>query len=141
MEPKDAIALQCDTLAVVLRALEGVSGRDRLQVLKAAAGAYGHRVLPGLGTQFPGTTPGVPIVGQKLKAPPMRRTLKTASQLELEAKIKVCNTKISAESKKRGQRLEADDPLLTERSNLFRALHERKIADGLPQSGQGCQNL
>lgn len=115
-----------------------INASERLQLLKAIGGTYGHRVLPGLGLGIPQA--GVPLVRGRPKAPPQRQSRKSALQLEIEAKIKSLNDKIKVESSRIGQRLKEEHPLIQERYQLFRAMQEFKAGDDLRQIGEGRQN-
>jgi len=119
----------------LLKILSEVSSRERLQLLKAAAGAYGHRVLPGLGTAV-SVVPGVPQVWGKPKAPPGLKSRKSAKQISIESDIKELNSKISKESSLCNQRLPTDHPLIEERNRLFRALQESKARRQSEKTGE-----
>jgi hypothetical protein len=135
-EPQTDFALQGQVYGELMAILSKVANKERLAMLKAVAGSFGHRVLPGLGTQGPQGY-GVPRIGQKLKAPAQLKSRKPAKQREIEAQIKVCNTSISAESSRVGQRLTEDHPLIQERLQLFRSLQENKVGDQ-PSQSEGC---
>jgi hypothetical protein len=138
-EPLVDFALQGQAYGNLMETLSKVSGKERLALLKAVAGAFGHRVLPGLGTGGP-QVPGVPRVGQRLKAPPQLRSRKSAKQTETVAAIKAINAKIVVESSSTGLRLEDNHPLIEERQRLFRALQAEKDAGGSPHGGERTEH-
>jgi hypothetical protein len=119
----------------ILGILSEVTSRERLQLLKAAAGAYGHRVLPGLGTTVTAIS-GVPQVWGKPKAPPGLKSRKSAKQISIESDIKELNSKISVESSLCNQRLPVEHPLIEERNRLFRALQESKARRQSEKTGE-----
>jgi hypothetical protein len=119
----------------VRKVLLGLSGRDRLAILRMAAGEFGHRVLPGLGTAM--QLPYIPKVGQKPKAPAQPKSSKTAEQKEIQAKIKEINLQIKAKSIKDRKPLPKEDALIQDRNRLFRALHDEENSSIVPQSGTG----
>jgi hypothetical protein len=120
---KVTLAEQGIAYAKMMGILKDMPSFERLQLLKSVAGAYGHRVLPGLGfTQ----AYGVPPVGSRPKAPPQSRSRKPAMQVELEGQIRVLNEEIKSASKERGAKLPKDDPLFERRNEYFRELHEYK---------------
>jgi vacuolar-type H+-ATPase subunit I/STV1 len=120
--------------------LQGLSGRDRLRALRAVAGEFGHRVLPGLGTQGPIPTGARPSVGQRPKAPTQARSTKSAKQKQIDAKIKELNSEIKAKSAAKGEKLSMTDPLIEQRRQLFRAKHEREAGTVSPHCGEGSQH-
>jgi len=128
-------------MAGISKILNGLSGRDRLRALRAAAGEFGHRVLPGTGTQ--GTQSrlaSVPSVGGRVRSPPQPRSSKSAEQKEIDAQIKELNSLIKRKSVALGERLSETDPLIERRRYLFRVKHGKE--DGSPslQSREGDSN-
>jgi hypothetical protein len=104
---------------------DGVSGQDRLALLKSLGGLYGHRVIPGTGTGPQGPALSRLTEGKVPKGPSQRKSQKSAKQIEIQADISRLNREISVESKKTGSRLPDSHVLIEERRRLFRALHER----------------
>jgi hypothetical protein len=105
---------------------DGLSNKDRLELLRSLGGLYGHRVLPGLGTG-PQSGPAKAVKeGRVPKGPPQPKTEKSAEQLRLQKEVTRVNRAISFASKEAGSRLPQDHPLLSERGNLFRALSAEK---------------
>jgi len=112
-------------------ALQGIlanaSNAQALRVLRAVAGAHGHRVIPGTGLAMPGSTgPGGRrrdgTAPRPPRDPPSRG--KTPAQREAQAGISRLNKEISEKSKTLGQDLTPDDPLLVERAEYFRCLKD-----------------
>jgi len=105
---------------------DGLSSKDRLELLKSLGGLYGHRVLPGLGAG-PQQGPVQAVkAGRVPKAPAQPKGEKSAEQIRLQKEIAVVNGKISAASKEANARLPAEHPLLARREELFRALRAQK---------------
>jgi hypothetical protein len=118
--------------------LLGLNGKERLALLKALGGEFGHRVLPGLGTAIPAQ--GVPKVGERPQAPRQSRSTKSAEQKEIDSKIKAQNALIKAKSQKLGAPLEGKDPLLVERDRLFCAKRGIPVKPDAPESGAGSSH-
>jgi len=135
-DTQDSFALQGKAYGEMMRVLSEVSPSKRLGLLKAIAGAFGHRVLPGSGTGGP-PAPGVPTIGRPIRAPRQVGSRKTKDQIEIESKIKLLNKKISDESATVGLKLKEDHPLIQERYQLFRALQEYKTGHRPTQSTPG----
>jgi hypothetical protein len=116
--------------------LKGLSGRDRLRALRAVAGEYGHRVMPGLGTYTNNPASSrVARVGGRPVAPQQPRSTKSAKQKQIDSEIKELNSKIKEKSAAQGGPLPKEDPLLERRQRLFRAKHEREAGPLAPHSG------
>jgi hypothetical protein len=107
--------------------------KKRLPMLKAVAGACGHRVIPGTGLSTNGRYPSVPKIGSKAKSPSVSKSYKTAEQRKIESEIKEVNSKIKERSKRSGKKLDAEDPLLLERNCLFRDLQGLKTGVKSPE--------
>jgi len=129
-----------DAVASISRALNGLSGRDRLRALRAVAGEFGHRVLPGNGTQGPVRNVQVPAVGARPKAPRQPQSTKSAEQKSIDTQIKELNSLIKRKSVVQGGRLSEDDPLLVQRRYLFRVKHGKENGPPTPHCGEGGQN-
>jgi hypothetical protein len=127
-------------VASISRILQGLSGKDRLRALRAVSGEFGHRVLPGLGTQGPIRNLSVPPVGSRPKAPIQPRSTKTAEQKRIDSKIKELNSKIKEKSAHLGVPLSETDILLRERQRLFRAKHGKEASPVTPHSGEGSSD-
>jgi len=126
-------------ISLMAKVLDGLSSKDRLRAIRAAAGLYGHRVMPGNGTWG---TPAprsvqVPNVGGRPKVPAQPRSSKSAKQKKIVAEIREVNSQIKEKSVALGERLPMADPLLERRSHLFRALHGRENGEPTPHSGEG----
>jgi hypothetical protein len=115
--------------------LDGLSGKDRLKLLKALASSSGHRVLPGLGTWSPAQSVGVPMVGKRPKAAEQPKSTKSALQKRLDSEIKEVILQIKEKSVREKRRLPQEDPLIKKRYQLFREKHEREGQLLPPHSG------
>lgn len=124
-QPNDP-AMLGKAVGQIYEILMNLPSKERLPTLKAVGGALGHRVLPGLGLQ---RGPNVPYIGQRTRSPAVNKSHKTAEQLEIEASIKSQNALIKEKSERTGQRLGAEDPLISERNSLFRRLQSVKTRD------------
>jgi hypothetical protein len=111
--------------------LDTLSARERLSMLKALAGVYGHRVLPGLGGGSAATTVSV-AMGPKGPARP--KSLKPAAEQQVNKKISLLNKEIKSTSNKVGKRLEDEHPLLLERERLFRELESLRRQNDVKQN-------
>jgi len=118
------------------KVLKGLSSRDRLHLLRALAGTYGHRVLPGTGLNVVLAQLG-PKVGKRPKAVPNPKSRKSAEQIEIETEIKSVIDEIKDKSGKAGKRLDDSDPLLERRSHLFRRLQKCKTGHELRAPYEG----
>jgi hypothetical protein len=114
---------------------DGLSGSDRLKLLRSLAGRYGHRVLPGLGTFGPQLTAGTPTVGRRPMAVSQPRSTKTAEQKQIDSQIKTLNERIREKSFLEKRRLPLEDPLIQERYQLFRVKREKEGYHRAPLSG------
>jgi hypothetical protein len=129
-----------DAVAAITNVLEGLSGRDRFRALRAASGVFGHRVLPGNGTQGNSRSVNVPAVGGRPKAPSQPRSSKSAEQKRIDDKIRELNSQIKRKSAANGERLSETDPLIEQRRCLFRAKHGKENGSPTPHCGEGDPN-
>jgi len=123
----------------VRKILLELSGRDRLTVLKAVGGEFGHRVLPGLATQQV-VAQGVPRVSQRPRAPSQVKSSKSAEQKKIQTEIKLLNKQISEKSRTENKELPKDDSLIVRRNQLFRAKHDKEVRSNAPDTGAGDSN-
>jgi hypothetical protein len=99
--------------------LDTLTGKERLSMLKALAGVYGHRVLPGLGG---GSAADSVRVSMGPKGPSRPKSIKPPAAQAINKKISLLNKEISSTASSAGKRLEKEHPLLLERECLFREL-------------------
>jgi len=105
---------------------DGLSNKDRLELLKSLGGLYGHRVLPGLGAGAQNAPVQAVKAGKVPKGPAQPSSQKSAEQISVGKEISRLNREISSASKAVGSRLPEGHPLLEEREKLFRALSALK---------------
>jgi hypothetical protein len=121
----------------VLKILEGLSNRERTDVLKAVGGISGLKVAYG--------TPPLVVSDRSVSKPKgLAHGRKAPPEVKkLREEIKEINSQIKSESSKAGKRLSADHDLIVARSRLFRALkehqgqkpNEKGASSQSPQSG------
>jgi len=112
----------CDVKTI----FDKLNGRERLQLLKAVGGLYGHRVIPGTGLGPP-TQWGAVSASSRPKAPKMPKNSKSPAMRQIQKEITLCNKEISlASASIGGSKLPNDHALIEKRGHLFRVLQSKR---------------
>lgn len=121
-----------DIISKMLILLDGLSGRQRLRVMKMTAAAYGHRIEPGNRSVPPVLKQAISRKGSP-KMEPLPKPQKSAEELKIQSRIKEIRVLLQkGNSITSAQNIDAE-ALSKERNRLFRAL---KVSKGKSPSKQ-----
>jgi len=126
-------------LSSIRAVLDGLNGKERLATLKAVAGLYGHRVLPGTGNNPP-LIRGSVSVGSVPKGPAQPKSSKSRETREIQKKISELNSEIKKKSVASGGILPAGDSLLEQRNRLFRDYKSSREQISSEETSEGIQD-
>jgi len=125
---------------------DGLNVKERLQLLKAVGGLYGHRVLPGAGNSPPPTRGSV-SVGAVPKGPAQPKSSKSRESREIQKKISELNSEIKRKAASTGGILPAGDSLFELRNQLFRdykssheQIHSEETSEGIKDRASAKQS-